>query len=161
MDFNEVDQLLRYDHETGELFWKVCRKRRNAGERAGSISATTGRPIITINGKNYLQHRIAWLLYYKEWPEKLIDHMNRNILDNRIANLRAADYSQNGANRVGGNGLKGASLSLRKNRKPVWRASIKINGKTKNLGSFQTEIEAHQAYCAAASAAFGSFSRAA
>ena len=27
-----------------------------------------------------------------------------------------------------------------------WVAQIKINGKCKNLGSFKTEIEAHQTY---------------
>lgn len=166
LSFDEASRLLHYDPETGKLFWKVNRKRRLAGEEAGSISASSGYRVITINGKNYLQHRVAWLLHYHAWPETLIDHGNLDNLDNRIENLRLADHVKNGANRRGGKrrlmgSLKGASLSIRPGRNPVWRSSIRVKGKTQNLGSYQTELEAHQAYLTAAKAAFGEYARAA
>lgn len=166
LSFELASELLRYDSQTGKLFWRVGRKRRSAGDEAGSIAPTTGRPIITINGRNYLQSRVAWLLHYGVWPIRLVDHENRDPLDSSIDNLRLADWVQNGANRSAGKrrlagSLKGASLSIRKGRKPVWRSSIKIQGRTHNLGSYQTEVEAHQAYIAASIAAFGEFARAA
>jgi hypothetical protein len=162
LSFNEANSLLRYDPETGLLFWRINRRRRRAGAVAGSIAPTNGRPVITINARNYLQHRVAWLLFHGKWPSKFIDHINSDIRDNRISNLREANKVQNGGNRKpqtrkGLGNLKGASLTA----KGKWRSSIKINGKTKNLGDYLTELEAHQAYCRAASVAFGEYMRAA
>lgn len=164
LGLSEARSLLRYDSDTGKLYWLVDRKRRKAGDIAGSIAPTTGRPVITINKVNYLQHRIAWLLHYGAWPERLVDHVNGDITDNRIVNLRLADPAQNAGNRGAGRNrtegsLKGASISRRPGRATVWRASIKRNGKTKNLGSFTTEEAAHEAYCRAAKVAFGEFHR--
>ncbi|EHB7575351.1 HNH endonuclease, partial [Escherichia coli] len=32
-------------------------------------------------------HRIAWLMVYNDWPTDVIDHINGDRSDNRIANL--------------------------------------------------------------------------
>jgi hypothetical protein len=47
-------------------------------------------------------------------------------------------------------------VSFKKSRNK-WQSQIKINGKTKHLGLFETEIEAHEAYCKAAAELHGEF----
>lgn len=166
LSFEQASGLLRYDPETGQLFWQVNRRRRKAGDVAGSIAPSSGYRVITINKRNYLQHRVAWLLHYGVWPERGLDHDDTDKLNNRILNLRLANAVQNGANRKPGfrrgpGSLKGASLHIRKGRKPVWRASIRVKGKTKTFGNHLTERAAHEAYYLAAKVAFGEFARAA
>lgn len=86
-----------------------------------------------------------------------IDHIDNNKLNNQRSNLRIATDSQNKANtplqRNNRSGYKGVSET----EKGLQRASIKINGHTKNLGDFVTEEEAYAAYVAKAKEAFGEF----
>ena len=66
-----------------------------------------------------------------------IDHINRDVLDNRKTNLRFVTHSQNIINaKIQSNnksGHKGVSWAKHMNK---WRAQIKDNGKTKHLGYF-------------------------
>ncbi|XNY05194.1 HNH endonuclease (plasmid) [Sinorhizobium meliloti] len=98
---------------------------------------------------------------YGEWPDRLIDHRNGDTGDNRLANLRAADRSQNGANsRVSRNkatGYKGAYLEARTGK---WMAQISPKGKRLTIGRFDTAEAAHAAYMAKAREVFGDFARA-
>lgn len=50
-----------------------------------------GYLIYKIKGKQYKSHRLAWFLYYKEWPIGEIDHINRIRTDNSKINLRITD----------------------------------------------------------------------
>ncbi len=91
----------------------------------------------------------------------VIDHANRNPLDNRRENLRVATQSQNMANSKSYSGLsspyKGVSWSAKDKK---WRAAIRDGGKTKFLGNFNTEEAAYAAYVTAGERIFGSFLRA-
>ncbi len=161
LPFARAAALFRYDDRTGKLFWRVNRRRIKAGDEAGSIASSHGYRVVNLKQRTYLQHRIVWLLYYGEWPSGLIDHINLDKLDNRVTNLRVVNYSQSNANRKtskrkGIGSLKGASF-LRS--KKIWRSSIKINGKTKNLGNYRTELEAHLVFCAAVKLRHGPFAR--
>jgi DNA-binding CsgD family transcriptional regulator len=59
----------------------------------------------TINGRNEYLHRLLVGLQRDErWPNgerKVVDHLNRDTLDNRQANLRVGTYADNCANRGG------------------------------------------------------------
>ncbi len=93
-----------------------------------------------------LLHRAAWLLVTGEWPSDEIDHDDRNRANNKWTNLRPATRSQNQQNRgrrnVNGR-LIGTTPYYRK-----WKGTIRVDGVTHYLGLFDTEIEAHEAYCA-------------
>lgn len=71
---------------------------------------------------------------------EVIDHINRNKLDNRRENLRVTTFSMNcyNQNLVGGkSGVVGVY-----ERNGRWRAGITINGKNIHLGYFDTMSEA-------------------
>lgn len=87
-----------------------------------------------------------------------VDHRNGVKWDNRRANLRWADNTQNSQNqgkRRGSSSFKGVSLTAEKNG--LWRARITVAGKETRLGYFRNETEAAHAYDAAARDRFGEF----
>ena len=86
-----------------------------------------------------------------------VDHVNRDKLDNRRANLRLADPSQQKGNtaayRTNRSGYKGVSF-----HRPTgtWQAQIQ-QGSKRSLGRFRTPEEAARAYDRAAVELFGEF----
>lgn len=76
----------------------------------------------------------------------VIDHKNRNPLDNRLNNLRPCTVQQNSMNRsVQCNNTSGVSGVYWSNTYNKWIARIKINGKAKHLGYFKELEEATKA----------------
>lgn len=88
----------------------------------------------------------------------LIDHADRDGLNNTRANLRPATQQQQNANqglsRSNTSGFKG--VWWRSNRSK-WQATIQANGKRKRLGTFANPEDAARAYDAAAREVHGEF----
>lgn len=157
-------ELLRYDCNSGHLFWK---ERPNTaswnatyeGRRAGS-RCSRGYREIAIDNRTYLEHRLIWKLVTGEDPNGQIDHVNLDKGDNRFSNLREATVSTNQCNTRprAQSGLKGAHWNRFRG---YWQSAIKFDGRTVNLGRFDTAEEAHAAYCDAAKRYYGEFARAA
>jgi hypothetical protein len=157
---DEIKKFVSYDPDTG-IFTRIASKSCpwTIGERAGAIAAKGYRTIF-INGSYYLEHRIAWVLVYGEIAKGLtVDHINGDKADNRICNLRLATDCQNSYYRPrksnNNSGFKG--VYRRENGK--YRATITVNKKRKNLGTFNTKEEAYAAYCEAARKLHGEFAR--
>lgn len=88
---------------------------------------------------------------------RLVDHANRDTLDDRRANLRAASYVENGANsgRTGGSSIyRGVCVDRRRGK---FRAEIRPGGRSIFLGYFNEPIGAARAYDAAAREHYGAF----
>lgn len=133
-----VNSILSYNPESWDFTWKVDRGRRwKSGKLAGSLNKSNGYRNITISGKDYKAHRLAWLLYYGLYPKNMIDHINWNRADNRIVNLREATCSQNSQNnnqKVGKSGERHITVA----KYGKFQVRIKENGKLKHFGYYQT-----------------------
>jgi hypothetical protein len=86
----------------------------------------------------------------------VVDHINRNGLDNRRQNLRFISQKENMQNRTKGRGhsskYKGVSWDECAGK---WKAYIRIQGKLKAIGRYASERLAAKAYDVAARSAFG------
>lgn len=153
----QLKSLLEYHPDHGYFVWT-----RNAGprrhKRVAGIVVATGYRRISIYGRGYAAHRLAWLYVYGIMPER-IDHINGDGDDNRIANLRLATASQNRANSrlpsSNSSGAKGVHIADGK-----FVASVTCGGKRKHLGAFDTLDEAAKAYMQGAKDEFGEFASA-
>lgn len=143
---NRVRELLDYDPLTGVFVWKVHKGggAPSNGDPAGS-RMSSGQINLGIDGTRYLAHRIAWLHYYGVWPTKIIDHINGDNSDNRIANLREASHVVNGLNakRKKNATTKYCGVDFHK-RRQQWRSRLSGN----HLGWFPNEEQAYAAYLA-------------
>jgi hypothetical protein len=144
-----IEEYLRYEPETGKIFWIKARKKVVVGNRAGKINKALGYEVIGFNLEKLYSHRVAWRLYYGVWPDKnmLIDHINGDKSDNRIDNLRLSTKSQNAVNsgmrKNNTTGFKGVSLDKRRGK---YVAEITKDNKKIHLGMFDTPKEASNAY---------------
>jgi len=95
------------------------------------------------NDKTKQLHRLIM-----ETPKELVvDHINHKTLDNRKINLRNVSHRENLSNQKRKSELSSQYVGVTWfKRDEKWRAKIRINGKTKHLGHFSTELEASQAY---------------
>lgn len=102
-----------------------------------------GYIIISLDGIPYKAHRLAWLYVHGEMPAAIVDHINRDKTDNRIANLRLATRSENARNinrrRDNTSGITGVTFLPKTSR---WAAKLTVNSWNHFLGSFATKEEA-------------------
>lgn len=108
------------------------------------------RVILYKNGKKKLKriHQLVCEAFLGHIPcgmNQVIDHINGNKKDNCLENLRIVTQRENSSNRKFKYTSKYTGVSLCSWGKK-WRSMIYINGRLKSLGSFNTELEAHQAY---------------
>lgn len=161
MTKNELMQLLSYDANTG-LFVRLKRtcNRINVGDIAGWKDAD-GYLNISLHGKKWKSHRLAWLYVYGKFPEQEIDHINGIKSDNRLCNLRQATRSQNCTNRGmpshNKSGFKG--VQWRQHAKKFC-AVIYKNKKKFFLGYFDTAEKASEVYLKASFELHGDFAKA-
>lgn len=97
-------------------------------------------------------------LILKPPPGRLVDHIDRNGLNNSRGNLRIATNTQNQWNStkvLGRSGLRGVSYRSSRQR---WRAMIRVDGFRIELGLYRTPEEAHEAYKKASIEYHGEFS---
>lgn len=89
-------------------------------------------------------------------PDCLVDHINGDTLNNRRSNLRLATKSQSNINRGKQKGTSSKYKGVRWHQRK-WMAEIKVDGKTRYLGTFEIEEDAGRAYDKIAKELHGEF----
>jgi len=127
------------------------------GKRVWCVGSA-GRLQAQVGNKKVLLSRYIWLLHTGDWPKQEIDHINRDPMDNRVANLRDVSSSENSKNRtplyqVGKARAKDSSLPtgvrlVKRLKIKRHEAYIRNQGRFISLGYFATPEEAHAAYLA-------------
>jgi hypothetical protein len=117
------------------------------GDVVGYVGAG-GYVLIRAGARSYRAHRLAWLYVYGEWPGEFIDHIDGNVKNNAISNLRKATNSQNQQNKTdessrSNTGYLGVSFHKSSGK---FRAQIKIGAERKWLGNFPSADLASAAY---------------
>jgi len=154
-DYEYAHKRLSYDPETGKLTWKTLTEyefdkkssytgfKRFFGKEAGTYDKNAGYVRVTIFGRKVLAHRLIWLMFNKSWPEGEIDHINGNPIDNRIENLRDVPHSENVKNAAIRKDNKSGVTGVHFYEKTQnWKANIRVDGKLKHLGTFETFSDA-------------------
>lgn len=154
-----VREFLDYDPEAGVFLWKKPRPKVVVGAVAGHLKKDTGYRTITILGRMYFAHQVAWLYVHGTWPPDEVDHKDHQHDHNAIHNLRLATRSQNQANaslRVDNtSGFRGVTYYPR-NKK--WGAYLSHDKRRVWLGLHATPEEAHAAVVQAGKRLHGEFS---
>jgi hypothetical protein len=103
-----------------------------------TIDTSTGYAVKRIDGVLHKVHRLV----VGATSGEIVDHINRNKLDNRRKNLRIVTKSQNNRNRD----IKGYT-KVGDNR---YQVKVTIANKTYYIGTYQNKHDAHVAYKASA-----------
>lgn len=102
-----------------------------------------------ITSKGYVENHIVGMLHrliMKASKDKVVDHINRNPLDNRKSNLRLCYKAENCRNRkkqLNTSGYKGVNWN--NHRKGAWIAHICFKYRDYNLGRFKDVFHAAMA----------------
>lgn len=166
-------KLVRYEPDTGKLFWlprtpemfaegrrgrdHVCKgwNTKNAGNEAFAHPHSNGKHLSGgILGQVHLAHRIAWAVHFGVSDFGIIDHRDGDGCNNRITNLRVASRHMNAQNALRrhdcSSGVTGVHRHVDKRwSKPNWTARIQVGSRRIFLGSFQNMEDAIKARRAA------------
>lgn len=136
-------RLLRYEPETGDIKWRI-------NEESAVFFNAESRGHVHLFGQSWVATHVIWCCQFGQLPKGLIDHINGDPSDNRLANLRDVDHQANGENKrraMSNNksGFLGVDFHKKEGR---WRATIKHEGKKRHIGYFDDPVAAHEAYVA-------------
>ena len=148
-----LKSLLGYKEEDGTLFWRPRPREmfstdinylRWNSEYPGTVAGRVTRAgyrSIKVMGEAFQAHRIVWKMVTGEEPGE-IDHINRDKLDNRFANLRNVSRSVNMRNK----GLDANNTSGHKHihwmpRLQRWTVQLTVPGKGQRQLAYCETIE--------------------
>ena len=161
-------KLLRYEPDTGNLYWRVrtpdmflptgrgsdwtCRSwnTRYSTNLAFTTVSKTGYLCGHISNTQYRAHRIIWAIFHGEPPTEEIDHINGDRQDNRIVNLRAVSKYENMKNtKMPASNTSGTVGVSWHDCRGKWTAKIQVKGRSIYLGNFTVKADAIDARAAA------------
>ena len=132
LSYERVRELFTYDTTTDSLISSTHPTRCIKSD--GYISRR-------LDGRQVQEHRIVYFYHNPDMDQSLsIDHINGIKHDNRIGNLRLVTYQENNFNNHVAKGYYWETYTN------GWRAALKLNKKTIQLGRYETILDARAAY---------------
>jgi hypothetical protein len=148
----QVSNLGRVKSLTREWVNQIGVKCRRNGTIKKLYVENRGYVIVNLwrnsKGKTYFVHQLVAMAFLGHIPNGLklvVDHINDNPSDNKVENLQIVTQRFNSCKTQGKYSSKYKGVYWGKNINK-WRAQIEIKGIKKQLGSFDCELKAHQAY---------------
>ena len=125
---------------------------RFCGDIKWCVDSSTGYVVAKIERRKVSFHR----LLLQAPKGHLVDHINRDRTDNRIANLRFVSGAENAQNRKKARGATSRYIGVSWSpEKRLWRSGVRVSGSYWHLGYFENEIDAARAYDKAALMNYG------
>lgn len=156
LTYDEAHRLFSYDPETGLLTRRITTGKKSKAGMVVGHPYSNGYLRVGVGPRGacreYLLHRLIWMMCTGSWPDGEIDHINGIRDDNRLSNLRVATSGENrqnscryATNKSGHRGVSWFRLAGK------WRADITVSRKRLYLGTFDTVEAAAAAYTKAKS----------
>lgn len=157
--------LLRYEPETGKLFWrergvewfqneteggrdpewrmKGWNKKWAGKEALAHMSPICGYRKGAVLNIPLCAHRVAFSIYHNRKLVGEIDHINGVRTDNRAVNLREVDHTGNARNVALYSSNKSGTPGVRwEEDHKAWSVKINYNGKQRRVGRFKRKEDA-------------------
>lgn len=97
-----LNDRIDYDKKTGKCFWNKNNTKHHRGKEVGTIKKGYRMSALTMDKKRYdfYLHHYIYQRFNGNIPSGMvIDHIDRNPLNNKIENLRIVTISDNNKNR--------------------------------------------------------------
>jgi len=133
MTQDELKKILKYHPKNGLFTWTSLAGRRCVPGAIAGHTKANGEVVITIDGKKYYAHRLAWLYQTGKESALLIARKNNNK-SNKWSDLTERTASQRAELRAERKDSKHRGISFHK-ASEKWIAYYK----NKHLGSFPTQ----------------------
>jgi len=118
---------------------------KNNLDHYGYLNVTLSNSGKTTTKKVHKLVAIAFLNHTPCGSELVVNHIDINKTNNNVENLEIVTTRENSNQKHLKSSSKYVGVHWKKSRNK-WQSTIRINGVKKHLGSFDCEIEAHQAY---------------
>jgi hypothetical protein len=124
----QQESLELFEYKNGDLIRKKNNKVMKSPTYFGHLRAR-------IKGKNYLVHRLVFLMHHGHLP-KQIDHIDGNPANNKIDNLREASQSQNMWNRNANTNSMSKIKGIKLHQSGKYQVRVQVNKKSMYLGLY-------------------------
>lgn len=146
-----------FSHFTSSRNFNVFNS-RYAGKAAGHMNKTNKYLEVRLDGKIYKGHRILYKMNTGVEPQLIVDHIDGDVTNNSISNLRECNSQENARNaskrtKIGTSIYKGVQYNQGK-----WYACITVDDNV-TLIEEDSELAAAQRYDAEAERLFGDFAK--
>lgn len=171
-------QLLRYEPDTGKLFWlprgpewfapdgfwsQTTASRRfnaNYANQEAFTALSHGYRCGRIFDRMHKAHRVIFAMMTGAWPTSEVDHRDLDRSNNRWGNLRPATGLENRINKAVRRDSKLGIKGVQERPGGRFVARITLSGNCTHLGRFGCPTAAHIAYVRASAKMHGAFGRA-
>lgn len=134
------------EYKDGAIYWTKEAKAEYKSRKDGPLGTIDNSGYLYTNlragddnkRRRYFIHRLIYWLKTDEWPE-VVDHKDRNRLNNDFDNLRASTVSQNMRNRSNLTGSKSDFTGVHPTKKNDYRVSVRISGKQYFICGYKDE----------------------